>query len=284
MDSELVTEVDARAAGWIATDLIISGEGTPGVVVPTLDAVRRGDREVLDTLFLPELTVDDRRARTDAPMRGRDELLSALAAYGPNAFDARLLAVRGGRYAMLRLMVERTEGGIADMVVILGGSDSTLDVIQVHDTASFGDAVRVFSGAFVASLRPELQAVVGVSAATLGAIVERRYDDLRDRLSPDFVYRDTRDSGLVEFGREEAVGLLQSVFEETPGQYDYVPEVLELSTSGLVATFTQATVADLGATEVDAVVMGVDGGQLQSMTMVDVRRLDRASHLLRSWG
>lgn len=270
---------------WIDRELIVFDDSVPEIMISLVRYSHQGSAEELQGIFAPELVVDDRRQRTDTPMTAREQVIRTLVAFGPNVFDVRLLAVRGDSLGAVRIMFERTEGGIADMVVVVEGDAeaTTIDRIEIHDTAAFPDVVRSLSAAHFAQLAPEQQAVLGVSAGALGAIIGREFDKLCDLLSDDFVYRDHRESMPTELGREDSIALLSSILDESPDTIDYAPEVVEISAAGLLTTRTQSTLDRLGQTDVDVVVMGVRDGKLRAFEIYELVQLDRARRLLASW-
>ena len=270
---------------WIDRELIVFEEKVPDIIVSLVRFSHEGSAEKLDGLFSPGLVVDDRRQRTDTPMTGRQQVIGTLVAFGPNVFDVRLLAVRGDTLGAVRIMFERTEGGIADMVVLVDGDPeaTVINRLEIHDTAAFPDVVRSLSAAHFALLPSEHQAVLGVSAGALGAIIGRDFDALGALLSDDFVYRDHRESMPTELGREDSIALLGSILDETPDTIDYAPEMVEITATGLLTTRTQTTLDRLGRTDVDVVVMGVHAGQLRAFEIYELVQLDRARRLLASW-
>lgn len=274
--------VEADRHDWVDEELIVFAGSVPDSVTALVTATRSGDPAVLDLALSPDLGVDDRRRRTDTPMQTRDQVLSTLAAFGPNAFDIKLLAVRGRGLGLIRVMFERTEGGIADMVVLVEGADGVVERIEIHDSASFPDAITSLSAAHIPQLAADQQAALGASAAVLRAIIDRRLDDLRDAMTDDFSYLDHRESMPLSLGRDESVELLASILEESPDQIDYAPELLAITPAGLVTTRTQTTIDRLGQTDIDVVVMAVRDGRLRAFEIYERGRADRAIRRLQS--
>ena len=270
---------------WVDRDLIVFEDTVPEIVISLVEHSRDGSAAELETLLVADLAVTDLRKRTDTPMIDRDQVIRTLARFGPNVFDVRLLAVRGDGLGLVRIMFERTEGGIADMVVLVqGDADAGLiERLEIHDTALFPDAVRALSGAHFARLPADLQAVLGVTAGALGAIIARDFDALAGVLDDDFVYREHRESMPTELGRDDSIALLGSILDEMPDVIDYAPEIVAISSAGLVTTRTQSTIDRLGRTDVDVVVMGVRDGRLRAFEIFEFVHIDRAKRLLDSW-
>lgn len=276
----------AQRQDGVDRELIVFDGAVPPIVAALLRFSQRASRDGLEALLSADLVVDDRRRRTETPMVDRDLVITTLIAFGPNAFDVRLLAVRGDGLGVLRIMFERTEGGIADMVVLVQGDADAgmIERLEIHDTASFPDAIASLSAAHYTSLPPAKQAVLGVSAQVLAAIIARDYGGVASLLRPDFVYRDHRESMPTELGPDDSVALLCSILDESPDVIDYAPEIVDITRAGLVTTRTQSTLDRLGRTDVDVVVMGVRDGQLRAFEIFELSHLDRARRLLASWG
>ncbi len=269
-------------AGWIDPALFVEGL-IAGPIRDFVDAAKVGDGVAMDALTDPAIRVDDRRTRTDTPLESRAQVLAALEAFGPNAFDVRLVALREQRLAVVRLMFERTEGGIADITVLLDSDANRLTRMDVHDTAAFVGVVKALSDAHLDMLEPDRRRVLGVSASTLRAIVDRRFDDVAMHLSDDFVYRDHRESMPIELDRAGSVALLTTVVEDSPGTFDYAPEVITVTSSALLSTRTSTTLDRLGGTEIDLTAMRVRDGRLSRFEIFERSHLDRARRLVSTW-
>lgn len=269
---------------WVDEELIVFEGSVPDSVAGLVEATRSGRHEELERVLAPELGVDDRRQRTDTPMQSRAHVVATLAAFGPNAFDIRLLAVRGRGLGLIRVMFERTEGGIADLVVLVEGAEGVVERLEIHDSAAFPDAVMSLAVAHLQQLGPDEQATLGASAAMLRAIIDRRLDDLRAVLADEFTYVDHRESMPLTLGRDESIELLTSILDESPDQIDYAPELLAITHAGLVTTRTQTTMDRLGQTDVDVVVMGVRDGRLRAFEIYERAHANRAIRRLMSWG
>lgn len=279
--SELIT---AATPDWVDSDLIVFQGNVPESVAALVAASRSGDRDALEHALSPTLDLSDRRGRTDTLMRTRAQVVSTLAAFGPNAFDVRLTALRGQALGLIRIMFERTEGGIADLVTLVEGANGVVERLELHDTAAFPDALASLSAAHLGLLAAEEQAALATTATVLKAIIDRRLEDLRSVLTDDFAYKDHRESMPLELGRDESVELLSSILEESPDQIDYAPEILRVTRAGLVTTRTQTTIDRLGQTDIDVVVMGVREGRLRAFEIFERVHADRAVRLLASWG
>lgn len=268
---------------WVDDDLIVFQGAVPDSVAALVDASRRGHRESLERVLAPDLEVTDHRQRTDTPMQSRDQVIATLAAFGPNAFDVRLTAVRGQALGLIRVMFERTEGGIADLVILVEGEHGVAERLDLHDTAAFPQAITALAAAHLHQLAEDEQAVIMTSATMLRAVIERRFDDLATVMTDDFAYRDHRESMPIELGRAESMELLDSILAESPDQIDYAPEVLAVTPAGLVTTRTSTTIDRLGRTDIDIVVMGVRDGQLHAFEIFERAHADRAIRRLGSW-
>ena len=282
-DDDLVPSIEPRH-DWVDEELIVFQGSVPDSVAELVAATRAGDRDALEQVFAADVDVADNRERTDTPMRSREQVVGALTAFGPNIFDVRLLAVRGRGLGLIRVMFERTEGGIADLTVLIDGAEGVVERIEIHDAASFPDAITALSVAHIQQLSPDEQATLAASAAMLRSIIDRRLDDLGAVLTEDFSYVDHRESMPLTLGREESVALLGSILDESPDQIDYAPEILAVTSAGLVTTRTQTTLDRLGQTDIDVVVMGVRDGRLRAFEIFERVHADRAIRRLTSWG
>ena len=271
-----------RSVPWMHSALFAGG-AVPDPVRAFVDAARNGDVVAMDAVAHPHLAVEDLRERTDTHMRSREQVLATLEAFGPNVFDTRLLALREDRLAVIRLLFERTEGGIADMTVLMACDGDRLADLRIHDTAAFPSVVKALSDAHLRILDPDQQRVLGVSAATLRGLVDRRFDLVAEQLSADFVYCDHRQSMPLQLDRAGSLALLETVVGESPGTFDYAPEVITLTGTGLLTTRTSATLDRLGRTDVDLTAMRVSEGKLTRFEIFECAHLARARRVVSSW-
>ncbi len=268
--------IDA-ALGYRMDGLALRAGHAPSTVAGLFNAARSGDQGVIERVLAASLTVDDRRQLTSNPIGDRAAMVSSLTAYGVNAIQVTMLAVRGSSLAMFRIKIARTEGGIADLLAVerCTAADQ-VDLMVLHDTRDLDGALRTLSELYSAELVAPQRLVYETVETLAASLLRRDYDTVEALLAPELRSVDHLDGDLFVFDRAETSASLRVTQESVPGQLSYITDVHGISDHGLVVSRTWSTPETLGLTEPELVVVGVRDGYVNVLDHYDVADLGRA--------
>lgn len=242
----------------------------PSTVMAFLRASLASDRERLSKVLAVGLTVEDHRRESLNPIPDRDGMIDSLSWFGPNAFDIRMLSVRGDSFGMFRVRIARTEGGVADILVIARCTEAgQMDMLVLHDTTDLAGATMSLSRLWGATLPPDQFEAGMVLAQLAQCTLASDVAGAAKYLSPSLRSIDRRDGEFLVFEGPEAEGAMWANLDGPDDQINYATEVHVITGRGLVFSHTFTTVERLGLTEPEVLVVGVKDGLVDVLDFFD---------------
>jgi len=251
-------------------------------IVSALRTLQVADVDKVRSLFAHDVLVRDRRERLKTEFDDASSLLAALALYGVDEFQVRLLSVRGDHHALVRLRFNRSDLPVSDTLVVAEADDEErLSQIVVFDQTNLRGASIELARLFRERLNAAQRTVFDITTTFAHALLARDHETVAALMSANLVLTDYREGEVKEAQRLDTLTVVTGILEDEPQFVDFAPEIHLITADGLVASRTVAERHALGLGEIDIGVLWVRDGVLVRMELYDDDDLERAIANLR---
>lgn len=258
------------AAAYRLDGLEVRDGHVPSSIMEFLRAALASDRTALEQVLAADLEVRDLRELSTNLIPDRDGMVESLTSFGPNAFHIRMLAVRGDDLGMFRVQIARTEGGVADILVVARCTPaSQMDLMILHDTPDVAGAVASLSRLWVADLEAEQVACASLMQEFIQRILRLDLEAARALVADDLLSIDRREGDVLVFEGDDAIGALFANIDDAEPQLHYSTDVHAVNGRGMVVSHTFATVETLGLTEPEVLLLGARDGVIDIIDYFD---------------